>query len=738
VSESAPTRLARELAAEQAIVDNAYRCLRDAVSSAREIDDESHRLFTTDRGDWHREEDGTALYERDAFAFQAAKRLAVLEAEHEGLVFGRLDLTDGEARHIGRLGVRSADFEPLVIDWRAPAGEPFYRATFTNPMGVARRRVIQCAGEKVIGIEDDLLDAQHADDLAVLGEGALLAALTRARGNTMRDIVATIQAEQDEAIRAPYQGVTIISGGPGTGKTIVALHRAAYLLYTYRRRLAKAGVLIVGPSTIFMRYIERVLPGLGEDSVTLKALGQVASDVIDFEANRYDDAATAALKGSLRMLPVLRRLVAQPLAQPAEAQTLTVSVKGIILTMRPDQLSDIRRRVLAAQKSNRALKAASTAVLDALWQQAPEDVTDDMDFDAFADNVTGQARWQMFLQAWWPTLDAEQVLARLASPALLARVAEGVMNDDEQALLAASLADAAGYAPGLGLPHPDWTIADTALLDELVSMIGPAPVSDVREPDVFIEGGSDVEELVTTADLLTDKREVDTEADPEETFGHILVDESQDVTPMQWRMLRRRGPQASWTIVGDPAQSSFPDPAQTAAAIDSLIGHAPSRQFRLATNYRSPSEVFDLAGAYITRYEPNADLPQAIRETGLMPSLRVVPADSLTDALRGVIDELLPQTEGTLGVVVPAGRFAELGHLPWPEAVSVVTALDAKGMEYDDVIVVAPDEIVATTAGGPRLLYVALTRPTQRLVTLDLDEPGAWRESLASPPTGSE
>jgi len=730
VSESAATRLANELSAEQAIVDNAYRCLRDAVMSAREIDDESHRLFTTDRGDWHREEDGTALYERDAFAFQAAKRLSVLESEHEGLVFGRLDLGDGETRHIGRLGVRSADFEPLVIDWRAPAAEPFYGATFANPMGVARRRVIQCAGEKVIGIEDDLLDAEHAGNLAVLGEGALLAALTRARSNTMHDIVATIQAEQDEAIRAPYQGVTIISGGPGTGKTIVALHRAAYLLYTYRRRLMNSGVLIVGPSTIFMHYIERVLPGLGEDSVTLKALGQVACDVIDHEASLYDDAATSALKGSLRMLPVLRRLVAEPLAQPEEAQTLTVSVKGIILTARPAQLAEIRHRVLAGQKSNRALKAASAAVLEALWHNAPEDVTGDMDFDGFVDIVTGQARWQMFLQAWWPTLDAEQVLARLATPALLAQVAEGVLDDSEQATLAASLAGAAGYAPGLGLPHPDWTIADMALLDELVAMIGPAPVSDAREPDVFIEGGEDVEELVTTADLLTDKREVDADADPQETYGHILVDESQDVTPMQWRMLRRRGPQASWTIVGDPAQSSFPDPKQTADAVESLIGHAPSRRFRLTTNYRSPAEVFALAGAYITRYEPDADLPKAIRQTGIEPSLRVIPSGNLGDAVRGVVDELLPQTEGTLGIVVPAGRYAELAELAWPAPVSVVTALDAKGMEYDDVVVVAPDEIVATTAGGPRVLYVALTRPTQRLVTLDLDRPGAWRESL--------
>ena len=218
------------------------------------------------------------------FAFQAAKRLAVLDAEHDGLVFGRLDRSDREVRYVGRIGVRDADYEPLVIDWRAPAAEPFYRATPADPMHVVRRRVLRCSGSRVIGIEDDLLDADVDVDadggLVVLGEGALLAALSRARGHTMRDIVATIQAEQDEAIRAPYQGFTMISGGPGTGKTVVALHRAAFLLYSNRRRFESGGVLVVGPSRVFMNYIERVLPSLGEDAVTLRSIGSVAADVI--------------------------------------------------------------------------------------------------------------------------------------------------------------------------------------------------------------------------------------------------------------------------------------------------------------------------------------------------------------------------------------------------------------------------------------------------------------------------
>ena len=262
-------------------MDAVYERLEVATQSARKVASSGHSIHTTERDDWHREEHGTALFERDAFAFQAAKRLAVLDAEHEGLVFGRLDHNDGEVRYIGRIGVRDEDYEPLVIDWRAKASEPFYRATPQHTMDVVRRRVLRCRNDRVVGIEDDLLDADaNREDLPIIGEGALMAALSRSRGVRMRDIVATIQAEQDEAIRAPYQGVTIIAGGPGTGKTVVALHRAAYLLYSNRRRFERGGILVVGPSSLFMNYIERVLPSLGEDSVTLHAIGSVVSDVL--------------------------------------------------------------------------------------------------------------------------------------------------------------------------------------------------------------------------------------------------------------------------------------------------------------------------------------------------------------------------------------------------------------------------------------------------------------------------
>ena len=241
--------------------------------------------------------------------FQAAKRIATLNAAHEGLVFGRLDL-DGSApgtdqpRYIGRIGLRDEQRDSLLVDWRAPAAAVFYQATAADPQGVVRRRVLRCNGPRVVAVEDDLLDAEADSDLVVVGEGALMAQLSRARDRTMHSIVATIQAEQDKAIRAPSKGVVSIAGGPGTGKTVVALHRAAFLLYSDRRRYETGGVLIVGPSGVFMRYIERVLPSLGETAVALRSLGEVVDGI---RSSRHDDPAVADVKGSARMAELMRR-----------------------------------------------------------------------------------------------------------------------------------------------------------------------------------------------------------------------------------------------------------------------------------------------------------------------------------------------------------------------------------------------------------------------------------------------
>ncbi|MDO5533653.1 MAG: AAA family ATPase [Propionibacteriaceae bacterium] len=718
------------LAHELAHVDAVYARLEEATESARSAARSGQQIFQSDRQTWMREEDGTALFERDAFTFQASKRLAVLDAEHEGLVFGRLDLEEPEereVRYIGRIGVRDEDYEPLVIDWRARAAEPFYRATPQQPMDVVRRRVLRCRNDKVIGIEDDLLDAEaNTDDLPIVGEGALMASLSRARGTRMKDIVATIQAEQDLAIRAEHAGVTIISGGPGTGKTVVALHRAAYLLYSNRRRFERGGILVVGPGPVFMNYIERVLPSLGEDSVTLRAIGQVAGDVLGgLSADQVDDADTAAIKGSLRMVTVLKNLVNLPLGDvDADGLSLIVTVKGNVLKLNDAQLGRIRSGVLAHQRVNLGRESAEKALVNALVAQVPEDV--DVDPEAIPDLITDSAAYRDFVEAWWPPLAAVDVLRRLADPRVTAAVADGVLDADEQAALASSYAD--GHV---------WTVADMALLDELVSVLGPEPTTDTG-PSLFIEGGESVDEFVTMADRLSRTVEHDLTDDRHETYAHVLVDESQDITPMQWRMLRRRGSQASWTIVGDIAQSSWPDLDEVGRAVRDLIGSAPHREFRLSVNYRSPAEVFTLASQVVQEAYPRADLPRAVRSTGIEPELLETSSSALVSDLVRIIDRLTDAVGGTVGIIAPPSRLDALRAL-LPQRLATrmnpanldrvlfVSPLEAKGLEYDAVVVVSPDDVVAESPGGVRVLYVALTRPTQRLVTLDIDGPGAWR-----------
>lgn len=722
---SRPTALERELAIEQAHVDLVYEHLERATRSARRAASQGRNIFHSDRESYVREEDGTALFERDAFAFQAARRLAILDAEHEGLVFGRLDHNDGETRYIGRIGVRDAEYEPLVIDWRARAAEPFYRATATDPMDVVRRRVLRCRNDIVIGIEDDLLDdAQSQDELVIIGDGALMAALKRARGPRMRDIVATIQAEQDEAIRADYPGVTIISGGPGTGKTVVALHRAAYLLYSNRRRFERGGILVVGPSGLFMDYIERVLPSLGEDSVTLRPIGGVAVDTLGFSAARIDSAEAAAIKGSLRMVPLLKRLVNLPLLDPlANQDPLRVTVKGEALSLDSATLGRIRRDVLTRARANSGRSTAEAALLTALYQRLPEDL--EMDEETMSELVSDSAAYKMFVQAWWPDLTAADVLHRLSSPKVVARIGEGILDGAEQSALAASYRS------------EDWSVADTALLDELVAMLGPIEEDESDDELLFLADGTQMTELVTTADRLRDLPEVDPNADPHDTFAHVLVDEAQDISPMQWRMLRRRGSQASWTIVGDPAQSSWPNLDESAKALQELTGSAPHRNFRLSTNYRSPAEVFKLAAAVVSRAYPEADLPIAVRSTGVEPLLLTASEAKLVGELDRVVAELAEAVQGSIGVIAPTSRLDELAAAEMPvisanpERVTLLSPLNAKGLEFDAVIVVSPDEIIAESPGGVRVLYVALTRPTQRLVTVDVGaSPGVWREFL--------
>lgn len=729
-----PRVVKAEIAKEQAHVDRVRAQLEIDEDKARMLATAGQDMYRSDRTSWVREEDGTAMFERDAFSYNAAKRLAILDAEHEGLVFGRLDLADDdEVRHIGRIGVRDADYEPLVIDWRARAAEPFYRATPSDPMGVIRRRVLRCRDDKVLGIEDDLLDSTSQADLPIVGEGALMAALSRARDTQMHSIVSTIQAEQDEAIRAPYQGVTTIMGGPGTGKTVVALHRAAFLLYSHRARLENGGVLVIGPSSVFMSYIERVLPSLGEDSVTLRSVGQVPSDILRFSSDRLDEPRTANIKGSLDMVDVLTRLVNLPMSAEPDSMRLRVTVKGEVLTLGSHALAATRHHILKRNRYNDGREAVEASLKDQLWNILPEDVSSahDLSKEQFDDLVSSQASWRMFLNAWWPTLSATDVLARLADPAVVKAVAPDW--DDETCQLVVNSIPTEVDRRG----RRDWSVADMALLDELAALLGPVPPEPDAEDPVFIEGG-DAEELVTLSDRLHDARQID-EDEPRDTYAHVLVDEAQDISPMQWRMIGRRGPQASWTIVGDPAQSAFPHPEQTRSALDELVGNAPSRTFTLTKNYRSPAEVFDLAAEVVVTVQPDADLPQAVRSVGVQPT--VVRTDALWAEARSQLDEMLQEVDGTIGLVCPASLVDQAGDLATDPRIIPVTTMQAKGLEYDGAVVVDPERIVSETGNptsGVRVLYVALTRPTQRLAVVGLRRPESPRNLQADQPAAAD
>jgi len=707
-----PDEVAAEIGAEQAHVDRVYARVEEAAASAGRVATDGHLRAQSARLGLIRDEDATGLFERDVLVFTAARRIAELEAEHEGLVFGRLDSSKApgtalEKLYVGRLGVRDAEYEPLVIDWRAPAAEPFYRATPADRRDVVRRRVLRCRGRAVVGLEDDLLAPELApDNLPVIGEGALMAALSRARGHTMRDIVATIQAAQDTAIRAPVRGVTVIGGGPGTGKTVVALHRAAYLLYADRRRFERGGVLVVGPSHAFMAYIERVLPSLGENTVSLRAVGELVDGL---SATGVDPADVAAVKGSLRMRGVLSRAARDRV--PGAPTTLRVFVGGNPIELGPPALDAVRRTVLRRNKRNRAQAEARRALVGALWDRFGEELRTGRlaDREVFSDVVTDLPAFTSFLAAWWPALSPVEVLGWLGDARRLRRWSRGELSDAEIDLLSRSVRRSTAF-----------TVADVALVDELSQLLGTAPpaVADEEEFD-WLEGLS-VAEVVTTSERRAAAAAL-ADADEPAEYAHVLVDEAQDLSPMQWRMVTRRGPHASWTIVGDPAQSSWRDPVEARAAMDSMLGNLPRHTFRLSTNYRNSAEIYRFAGEVIRREVPDADLPDAVRSTGTHPEHRTVDAGKIAEAVRDAAGELLGLVEGTVGVISPPtlrtavdGTLAELAD---PRVVTL-SPLDSKGLEYDAVVAVEPDRIVAETPGGVRALYVVLTRATQRLVTV--------------------
>jgi DNA helicase IV len=782
----------QEIAVEQAHLDRVYNRLEEKIHEAEFLMDDAAK----------RGQVGTpgALAERDAQVFRAGVHLNRLNAEFEDFLFGRIDLLPGkdgtkgpdgaftsvdpaddavvgnraviaETLHIGRLGVLDADYSPLVIDWRAPAAAPFYRATPVAPGRVVRRRVIRSKGRKVLGVEDDLLRPELNSELPVVGDGALMAALGQARSHTMRDIVASIQAEQDVVIRAPAGSVTEVTGGPGTGKTAVALHRAAYLLYQDRRRYA-GGILVVSPTPLLVAYTEGVLPSLGEEGqVAIRAVGSLVEGA---EADTYDDPAVSRIKGSLRMLKVLRKAARGALEAPAAGggpapapdarhdratvvqdrsaadvtapeqlsllgeapggpgdsrddgggtpTRLRVVAFGQRLELEEQELSGIRQAVLGGTTPVNLLRPrARRLLLDALWRKTGRRFSGDPELaaeerQAFDEDVATEPEFLEFLKRWWPVLTPRGVLAALADEKRLGRWARRVLTPPEVRRVARSLRrldPVTGAGP--------LSVHDVALLDELEALLGPPPRPKRRDADPM-DQLTGLEEVTTYADRMAGGRTARRERlDQERTeYAHVIVDEAQDLTPMQWRMVGRRGRTATWTIVGDPAQSSWTDPEEADLARDEALGTRPRRRFTLTVNYRNPAEIAALSAKVLQLAMPGMPSPRAVRSTGVTPQFAVTSADDLGMAVRAQAKRLLDEVDGTVGVVVAMARRKQAAHWLADMGGRVVPlgSLEAKGLEYDATLVVAPAEIAEESPAGLRVLYVALTRATQRLTVL--------------------
>ncbi|MFP3992097.1 UvrD-helicase domain-containing protein [Streptomyces sp. E11-3] len=751
----------REISVEQEHLDQVYRRLEEKIHEAEFLMHDAAK----------RGQVGTpgALAERDAQVFRAGVHLNRLNSEFEDFLFGRIDLLLGkdgkkgpdgaytsvepaddavrpngsaeiaETLHIGRIGVLDAEFAPLVIDWRAPAAAPFYRSTPVEPGRVVRRRVIRSKGRKVLGVEDDLMRPEltatlNGAPLPVIGDGALMAALGQARGHTMRDIVASIQAEQDMVIRAPAASVTYVEGGPGTGKTAVALHRAAYLLYQDRRRYA-GGILIVSPTPLLVAYTEGVLPSLGEEGqVAIRAVGSLVDGA---EATLYDDPVVARAKGSARMLKVLRRAargVLEPrggarrggeqLAFGTEADQapadsgpptrLRVVAFGRRLELGPDELARVRRTALSGTAPVNLLRPrARRLLLDALWAQsgaasrhADPELAAELR-SGFDEDITGEDSFIRFLDAWWPELTPHGVLAAMADEKRLGGWARRVLNPGEVRRVARSL-----RREGL-------SVHDVALLDELQAILGAPPRQRKKKELDPLDQLTGLDELMPVREE-TQRERAERLAEERTEYTHVIVDEAQDLTPMQWRMVGRRGRHATWTVVGDPAQSSWSDPDEAAEARDEALGTRPRRRFTLTVNYRNPSEIAELAAKVLALAMPGSQSPKAVRSTGVEPRFAVADGRDLAGAVRAEAQRLLDSVDGTVGVVVAMRRREEAAR--WLKGlggrVVALGSLEAKGLEYDATLVVSPAEIADESPAGLRVLYVALTRATQQLTVV--------------------
>ncbi|WP_341952266.1 UvrD-helicase domain-containing protein [Salinibacterium sp. TMP30] len=732
-----------ELARERDYVHGLYRRL-DSLRDAAQQQLEAVRRSAP--GGTHQNRS-----ERDAFARIYEDRVGQLREIDERLAFGRLELEpddDGSERvlrYIGRIGLRDDDQLPLLLDWRVPQARAFYQATAATPLGARARRHLQSSGRDIVRIDDEIFDSEilESDVASLQGEAALMASLTAERTGRMGDIVATIQAEQDAIIRSELSGALVVQGGPGTGKTAVALHRAAYLLYSHRERLSTSGVLIVGPSRSFLRYIEAVLPSLGETGVVLASLGQLFPGV---DARREDVDAVASLKGSLEMAALIRRAVRSRQVVPTETQR--VEINGEILDVPAGLIRGAMQKAWDSHKPhNLARVTFNKAAISALSRMLADQLRshgntiDDSDQKWLREDLRTAHDVKVALNTAWMPLSPQKLLNDLyARPTWLRSLTPRWTPEERQLLLRER--DAA------------FTISDVALLDEAAEWLGEVDVahtaaeherSQQRKRDLEnaaaaiqnmgVEGMIDAETLADGFDVTAERATTAdiAAADRSWAYGHIVVDEAQELSPMQWRLLARRNPLKSFTIVGDVAQASA---AAAATRWDTaLAAHVGSawRLEELTVNYRTPSQIVAVAEAVALAHRVSITPSRAVRESPWPVSVTTVSAENReSSVVEAVLADRAISTDGTIAVIVSESLTADIvdalkrelphdvgeGAAGLDRPIAVLTPRESKGLEFDSVIVVEPQRIVDEIARGAAALYVAMTRPTQRLSIL--------------------
>ena len=635
------------------------------------------------------DEDILAANEADADAvkWQLQRRLASLDDDAAVLCFGRIDEEAGNRWYIGRRHIEDERGGPVVVDWRAGVATPFYRATLADPFGLAKRRRFVFSGRELTDVFEE--DFDDPDSLAGSGgvPDPLLAELGRARTGQMRDIVATIQAEQDAIIRAPLDSCLVVQGGPGTGKTAVGLHRAAFLLYEHRNLLAREGVLVIGPNPVFLRYISQVLPSLGETSATQTTVDGLLS--LRFRIRSDHEPAVAALKGDARLATVIAN---------AAADAIRLPVDGISIRFRTRRLqfeaAELEKHVAEARGRRAPFSTQRERFRKSLLRAAYVRYTGgaalELDEHDFASEVLVDGASRKAIDALWRSVNGPGLVRSLLTQrAYLARAAAGVLSADEQALLLRprTAADA-------------WTPHDLPLLDEAEAFVKSAP----------------------------------------RRFGHIVVDEAQDLSPMQLRMLARRARHHSMTVLGDLAQATgVASPHSWDETLDHL-GRPPNAQpAELTMGYRLPGSSLALANRLLPEAAPGVTPARSVRPDGDPPDFHRLDAEQMVPEVAEHALALAKEF-ATVAVIADDARIdairraiedrgvvlADPGESSPDRPVVVVPPVLAKGLEFDAVIVVEPAEIAGEGPQGARLLFVALTRAVQHLAlahTLDLPAP---------------